>query len=95
MSKKNFSERDICTQYITPALQQAGWDFATQVREEVTFTKGRVIVRGKLHNWPSSRRFVSLPNARDANGRGPAGQEQSGVGPKIMGGVPGAGWAPR
>ena len=45
--KKKLSERDICTQYITPALQRAGWDFATQVREEVTFTKGRVIVRGK------------------------------------------------
>ena len=48
-NKKSLSERDICTQYITPALQRAGWGFATQVREEVTFTKGRVIVRGKLH----------------------------------------------
>lgn len=45
-NKKNLSERDICTQYITPALQRAGWDFATQVREEVTFTKGCIIVRG-------------------------------------------------
>jgi type I restriction enzyme R subunit len=45
--KTNLSERDICTQYITPALQRSGWDFTTQVREEVTFTKGRVIVRGK------------------------------------------------
>lgn len=48
-NKKNLSERDICTQFITPALQRAGWDFATQVREEVSFTKGRIIVRGKLH----------------------------------------------
>ncbi len=56
MSKKNLSERDICTQYITPALQQAGWDFATQVREEVTFTKGRVIVRGKLHSRGKQKR---------------------------------------
>jgi type I site-specific restriction endonuclease len=38
--KKNLSERDICTQFITPALQRAGWDFATQVREEFIFTKG-------------------------------------------------------
>ena len=44
MSKKNLSERDICTQYITPALHGAGWDFAAQVREEVTFTAGRIIV---------------------------------------------------
>jgi hypothetical protein len=48
MSKKSLSERDICTQFITPAVQRAGWDFATQVREEVSFTKGRIIVRGKL-----------------------------------------------
>lgn len=34
-NKKTLSERDICTQFITPALQRAGWDFATQVREEV------------------------------------------------------------
>jgi type I restriction enzyme, R subunit len=47
MSKAGLSERDICTQFVTPALQQAGWDLHTQVREEVTFTKGRVIVRGK------------------------------------------------
>lgn len=56
MSKKNLSERDICTQYITPALQQAGWDFATQVREEVSFTKGRIIVRGKLHSRGQQKR---------------------------------------
>lgn len=48
MNKKALSERDICTQFITPAIQAAGWDLATQVREEVNFTKGRIIVRGKL-----------------------------------------------
>lgn len=47
--KKSLSERDICTKYITPAITAAGWDLHTQIREEVTFTKGRVIVRGKLH----------------------------------------------
>lgn len=47
--KKSLSERDICTKYITPAITAAGWDLHTQVREEVSFTKGRVIVRGKLH----------------------------------------------
>lgn len=48
MNKKLLSERDICTKYITPSLRQAGWDEITQLREEVSFTKGRVIVRGKL-----------------------------------------------
>src|ERR1700749_2276982 len=48
MNKKELSERDICTKYITPAVKQAGWDEMLQIREEVGFTKGRIIVRGKL-----------------------------------------------
>jgi type I restriction enzyme, R subunit len=44
----NFSEADIKTKYITPAIQKAGCDIHTQVREEVSFTAGRIIVRGKL-----------------------------------------------
>ncbi len=48
MDKKSLSERDICTKFIMPALQQAGWDVLLQIREEVYFTKGRIIVRGKI-----------------------------------------------
>ncbi|HCI53067.1 MAG TPA: restriction endonuclease [Gallionella sp.] len=48
-NKKSLSERDICTKFITPAIIAAGWDLHTQIREEVSFTKGRIIVRGKLH----------------------------------------------
>lgn len=48
IDKRGLSERDICTKFITPALRQAGWDEMLQIREEVTFTKGRIIVRGKL-----------------------------------------------
>lgn len=48
LSKKDLSERDICTKYITPAIEQAGWDIQAQVREEVTFTDGKIYVRGKL-----------------------------------------------
>ena len=47
-SKKDLSERDICTKYIAPAIQSAGWDIQTQVREEVYFTDGRIYVRGNL-----------------------------------------------
>ena len=47
MNKKDLSERDICTKFITPALIRAGWE-QHQFREEVNITKGRVIVRGKL-----------------------------------------------
>ena len=44
----HFSERDICTKFITPALINAGWDIQTQVMEEVCFTDGRIIVKGRL-----------------------------------------------
>jgi type I restriction enzyme, R subunit len=47
MYKKQLSERDICTKFITPAIQSAGWQ-QIQFREEVKLTAGRVIVRGKL-----------------------------------------------
>ena len=48
MNKKALTERDICTKFITPAVKQAGWDEMSQIREEVSFTKGRIIVRGRL-----------------------------------------------
>jgi len=46
--KKSLSERDICTKYINPALEKAGWNIQTQVREEVSFTDGRIYVKGNL-----------------------------------------------
>ena len=48
MDKKALTESDIRTKFITPALRAAGWDEMAQIREEVSFTKGRIIVRGKL-----------------------------------------------
>ena len=48
MDKRSLTERDICTKFILPAIKDAGWDEMVQVREEVYFTKGRIIVRGKL-----------------------------------------------
>ncbi len=56
MDKKSLTERDICTKFITPAIEQAGWDIHKQVREEVSFTKGRIIVRGKLHRRGEAKR---------------------------------------
>lgn len=46
--KKTLSERDICTKYITPAINKAGWNLQSQVLEEVSFTDGKIYVRGKL-----------------------------------------------
>lgn len=48
MDKKSLSERDICTKYITPAIETAGWDKHNQLLEEVSFTDGKIYVRGKL-----------------------------------------------
>lgn len=47
MDKFQLSERDICTKFITPAIQQAGWQ-QHQFCEEVKLTDGRVMVRGQL-----------------------------------------------
>jgi len=56
MNKTGLSERDICTKFITPALRNAGWDEMLQIREEVSFTKGRIIVRGKLVSRGKAKR---------------------------------------
>ena len=56
MDKKGLSERDICTKFITPALSKAGWDEMTQIREEVSFTKDRITVRGKLASRGKGKR---------------------------------------
>lgn len=78
MDKRQLSERDICTKFITPALEQAGWDITTQIREEFPLTKGRIIVRGKLHTRAQYKRAdyvlfykpnipLAVIEAKDAN----------------------------
>jgi type I restriction enzyme, R subunit len=82
------SERDICTKFIVPALQTAGWDIQRQVREEVSFTNGRVIVRGKLHSRGNVRRAdfilyhqanlqLAVIEAKDADHSVGAGMQQA------------------
>jgi type I restriction enzyme R subunit len=46
LNKKNLSEADICEKFITPAIQQAGWDTVEQIFREYTLRPGRVVVRG-------------------------------------------------
>ncbi len=55
MSKKALSEADICDQYITPALHQAGWK-RSQIRREYGFTDGQMIVRGPIAARGSRKR---------------------------------------
>lgn len=87
MNKKNLSERDICTKFITPNLVAAGWNVDTQVREEVGFTDGRIYVRGKLHSRGEKKRAdyilyykpnipIAIVEAKDNNHSVSAGIQQ-------------------
>lgn len=86
--KKSLSERDICSKYITTAITGAGWDLHTQIREEVSFTKGRIIVRGKLHTRGEQKRAdyilyyksnipLAVIEAKDNNHSVGAGMQQA------------------
>lgn len=48
MRKHEMTEEDIKLQFITPAIEGAGWDRQRQIRMEYNFTDGRVIVRGNV-----------------------------------------------
>ncbi len=45
MDKKQLTEQEIRTRYITPAIVKADW-MASQIREEYAITQGRIIARG-------------------------------------------------
>jgi type I site-specific restriction endonuclease len=88
MNKKALNERDICTKFITPALRRAGWDELAQIREEVNFTKGRIIVRGKLVTRGEGKRAdyvlyykpnipIAIVEAKDNNHAVGAGLQQA------------------
>jgi type I restriction enzyme R subunit len=62
IDKKALSERDICSKYITPAIVRAGWDLERDIREEVGFTDGRVIARGKHHTRGEKKRADYILN---------------------------------
>lgn len=46
MSYNNYSEEDVKYQFITPSIENAGWD-KTQIRFEYSFTDGQMIIRGR------------------------------------------------
>jgi hypothetical protein len=72
MDKKNLSESNIRTMFITPTLRKAGWDEKVQIREEVTFTTGRIIVSGKLvGSRPSQARRHRHASSSNSASRSP------------------------
>jgi type I restriction enzyme R subunit len=87
-TKKDLSERDICTQFIIPALKAAGWDIERQVREEVFFTDGRIFVRGNQTTRGERKRAdivlyykpnipIAIIEAKDNNHSLGAGMQQA------------------
>jgi type I restriction enzyme R subunit len=88
MNKKTLSERDICTKFITPALEKAGWDMQLQILEEVSFTDGKIYVRGKFTARGNRKRAdyilyykpnipIAIIEAKDNNHSVRAGIQQS------------------
>jgi type I restriction enzyme, R subunit len=88
MNKKSLTERDICTKFIHPAIEKAGWNMKRQVREEVFFTDGRIIVQGKLYARGKRKRAdyilyykpnypIAIIEAKDNNKPVGAGMQQA------------------
>ena len=86
--KKSLSEQDICTKYITPAVASAGWDMQSQIREEVTFTAGWIVVKGTKTKRGESKRAdyilyykpnipIAVIEAKDNNHSVRAGMQQA------------------
>lgn len=57
-TKSSLSERDIITKCILPAIEQSGWNKQIQIREEVTFTVGRIFVKGKKTKRGEKKRAI-------------------------------------
>ncbi len=56
--KGTLSERDVITKFILPSIESSGWDKQTQIREEVSFTAGRIFVKGKLTKRGEKKRAI-------------------------------------
>ena len=81
------SERDTITKYILPAIEASGWDMQSQIREEVTFTAGRIFVKGRQTKRGEKKRAdiilyykpnipVAVIEAKDKNHSVGAGLQQ-------------------
>lgn len=88
MDKKSLSEQDISSKYVLPVLVGAGWDLQTQIREQSTFTAGRIMVHGKTISRGEKKRAdfilyyknnfpIAIVEAKDNNHTAGAGLEQA------------------
>lgn len=87
MDKKSLTEQDICSKYILPAVLASGWDLKYQIREQVSFTAGKIQVRGKTVSRGEQKRAdyilyykndlpIAIIEAKDNNHGVGAGMEQ-------------------
>jgi type I restriction enzyme, R subunit len=65
LDKKSLSETDICDLYISPAIKDAGWEPATQIRGEVTLAPGPVTVRGNVASRNKKKKFADYVLCRE------------------------------
>ena len=87
MKKHEMTEEDIKLQFITPAIENAGWDKFKQIKLEYNFTDGRVIVRGNITARGKRKRTdyllyykpnlpIAIVEAKDNNHSVGAGMQQ-------------------
>jgi hypothetical protein len=88
MISKELSEQDICSKYILSAITDSGWNLHTQIREQVTFTAGRIQIHGKTISRGEKKRAdfilyyknnlpIAVVEAKDNNHSSGAGLEQA------------------
>lgn len=54
-----FSEADTCREYVTPAIQAAGWgDTPFEIAEQRSFTDGRIVLTGRSARRRESTRAL-------------------------------------
>jgi type I restriction enzyme R subunit len=85
-NKKLLSERDICTKFISPAIEKAGWNKHIHFLEEVNITAGKILVKGSLTTRAKNKRAdyilyykdnpVAIIEAKDNNHAIGAGMQQ-------------------
>ncbi|MDO9580632.1 MAG: DEAD/DEAH box helicase family protein, partial [Bacteroidales bacterium] len=87
-NKKSLTEQDICSKFILPAIIKNGWDLKYQIREQVSFTAGKIIVRGKTVSRGEKKRVdfilyhkndlpIAIIEAKDNKHNVGAGMEQA------------------
>ena len=88
IDKKSLSERDIITKYIIPSIEKSGWNRQSQLKEEVSFTAGRIFGKGKKTKRGERKRAdiiiyykpnipVAVVEAKDNNHTVGAGMQQA------------------